>query len=355
MLWFKNVSASLLISLMALITLEMILKFYYLYYDSKNNYVIKKYYKNPNVTEETINFYREKKNFRTYNYKAFVGWRAPQFRGHSITINTEGFRKSHQADLFIHDPTIHLFGGSTMWGFGVSDKNTIPSLISTQFKVRTINYGEQAYNSRQALNLFIDNIKKFKKGDIVVFYDGVNDAIHNCRSHNSYNGNFNEFRVSASLKKKKTHILILDIIKRTSLYRLATNIVGNIKTKNLESRYKNSCSNPIFAKKVADFTIQNWQAYSSIAKSMGALPLCILQPNPYTLPKRPHSYKKIFAQRLSQVYPHILKGARNLDCFRNLTKLFKKDYYIDDCCHTNSIGNKIISKAIWNEIKKLNE
>lgn len=310
-------------------------------------------YKNPNVDVETIAFYRENMNFRFYKYKAFVGWRAPQFSGNTINIDSEGFRRNPLSTTFVSEAKIHLFGGSTMWGSGVSDSNTIPSLISKRYQVNTINYGEQAYNSRQALNLFIDNIDKVKPGDVIVFFDGVNDVYHNCRSYNSYNGHFNEFRIASALQRKATNVLILGVIKRSNLYQIARKITGSKKQRTTESQFTNSCSNYSIARKVADFTIKNWLAVSAIAKSLNAYPLCILQPNPYTLHKTPHSYRKIHAQQISAVYPIIKKRAAHLPCFRDLSKIMKHDYYIDTCCHVNKHGNKVLSEAIWNLVEKI--
>ena len=90
-----------------------------------------------------------------------------------------------------------------MWGHSVSDKSTIPSLVSKILKLDAVNYGEQAYNSRQELNLLLDNLENIKKGDVVVFYDGVNDVFHNCRSYNSPNGHAREFYIQAALNSEK--------------------------------------------------------------------------------------------------------------------------------------------------------
>jgi len=69
-------------------------------------------------------------------------------------------------------------GGSTMWGTGVNDANTIPALFAkiAQGRYRTINLGESAYNAFQSFLFLKLQIINGLNPDIVVSYDGVNDA-----------------------------------------------------------------------------------------------------------------------------------------------------------------------------------
>lgn len=75
---------------------------------------------------------------------------------------------------------LHVFGGSTVFGIGASDKYTIPSLLQKKFndigsQTKVINHG---FASLVAIQQFQKLTKTdIKKGDIVVFYDGGNDIV----------------------------------------------------------------------------------------------------------------------------------------------------------------------------------
>lgn len=77
---------------------------------------------------------------------------------------------------------IWLFGGSTVYGTGVPDWATLPSYLSRRLNaagpncVTVANFGVEGYVSNQELLQLLDELKAGLRPDIVVFYDGVNDA-----------------------------------------------------------------------------------------------------------------------------------------------------------------------------------
>lgn len=80
--------------------------------------------------------------------------------------------------------TIYIFGGSTIFGLMVPDSLTIPSHLQkyyqqqfpNQFKV--VNMGILGMSSGAEVQKLQD--VKLQKGDIVIFYDGINDVIKTC-------------------------------------------------------------------------------------------------------------------------------------------------------------------------------
>ena len=77
--------------------------------------------------------------------------------------------------------TIHIFGGSTVFGTGSSDSETIPSYIQKilndrGFNVAVKNYGFMTLVASQQLAALKE--ADLKAGDIVLFYDGGNDAFN---------------------------------------------------------------------------------------------------------------------------------------------------------------------------------
>jgi lysophospholipase L1-like esterase len=77
---------------------------------------------------------------------------------------------------------VWIFGGSTVYGTGVPDSATLPSFLSRELNsqlrecVEVENFGNESYVTTQELILLSQQLKRGSKPDIVVFYDGFNDA-----------------------------------------------------------------------------------------------------------------------------------------------------------------------------------
>lgn len=81
-----------------------------------------------------------------------------------------------------HPLALWVFGGSTVYGTGVPDWGTLPSYLSRDLNadgrdcVVVTNFGVEGYVSNQELLWLLERLKTGQRPDIVVFYDGVNDA-----------------------------------------------------------------------------------------------------------------------------------------------------------------------------------
>ena len=76
--------------------------------------------------------------------------------------------------------TAFVFGGSTTWGAGVKDDYTIPSYLNrlASGRYRFFNYGVLAYQSTQEVLRLSLLLSDGNVPDLVVLYDGVNDAVY---------------------------------------------------------------------------------------------------------------------------------------------------------------------------------
>ena len=116
-----------------------------------------------------------------YSYiNPFVGWLTRPMITDHIHIDTNGTRLTTNSSSSKSAKKIFMLGGSTLWGFNVSDQETIPSYVARELNsvssdFTVMNYSNPGYNSSQEVNYLI---KKLKKGNIpntVIFYDGCND------------------------------------------------------------------------------------------------------------------------------------------------------------------------------------
>lgn len=115
-------------------------------------------------------------------YQPFVGWRMRELHTPHINVDASGIRRTtdNPSENISKFPRIFFYGGSTMWGEGLSDEHTIPSLVSRELNgledaAHITNYGEIGYGSAQELALLVEHLKAGLIPDHVVFYDGCND------------------------------------------------------------------------------------------------------------------------------------------------------------------------------------
>ena len=345
----RNAFYILFMTIFTLIALEVVLFAAFSIRDIVSGNEAPKTSENPNQDEETRRFQNDAQSFQSYPYKAFVGWQSPQISSETLNID-DNLRRITVNSNPPTDHKVHFFGGSTMWGHSVSDKNTIPSHFSNLTGKTAINYGEQAYNSRQSLNRLLNTLDSIEPGDNVVFFDGVNDVYHNCLSLNSPDGHPREGFIKEKLSGKSGSIWML--VSSTSTYRLAHRISEKLDSGDNGQRFDdlNQCSDPAYAQRVADFLISSWAATEAIVNSRGARFSCVLQPNPYTLPDRPFSHNETYAAQIQQVYPLIREKAQELDCFQDYSGILQQDFYIDHCCHVNAQGNLEIARRFAQDL-----
>ena len=168
------------------------------------------------IFKEPVFFDDEKQNFRQKYYKCALkkadyyhklyffsapknldcgGWSTIKSKNGPWVRNTINF--SGQSN----ENNIWFFGGSTMYNGALSDKDTIPSLVSKKLNLSdknfyVENFGIGGLDLHYEVNNFF-NLLRFSKNkpEIVVFYDGYNDIFNKLR----HGGEFFIFNFSQSL------------------------------------------------------------------------------------------------------------------------------------------------------------
>lgn len=106
--------------------------------------------------------------------------------------NSVGFLRKTIPDQSFPDTTdaqqVFFFGGSTMYGTGVTDSETIASIFTRlcrqqKIPVKTFNYGVPAFFSYQEYILLVKLLTRGDRPDKVIFMDGLNDVL---QAPNSY-------------------------------------------------------------------------------------------------------------------------------------------------------------------------
>lgn len=299
------------------------------------------------------------------NYWSFSGWRRKNIE-HELTKIVGEYNTRYSLGHEGYKNNIAFFGGSTMWGVGVSDTETIPSYFYKMNKeISVVNYGESAWNSRQSLNLLIDLIGDNNIPKAIVFYDGINDILGQCRSENSRipahskEGRFNN-KLNASFKKAAFNKL------SETLLAPYEGLIKNKQIENIDDLYE--CDNDTKkASKIADHMINNWHVAYTIADKLGINSYFILQPHAHNT-KSNTSYLdlqkevEIEINNQLEIGYKLIKEQIKRKCQEDAnfcSKIIDGTAWLDvnenifiDNSHINAKGNRIIATKITEAMGK---
>lgn len=278
-------------------------------------------------------------------YVPYLGWSRAPYAGDTTNVNAAGDR--------VHAPTterpighLRLFGGSTIWGKGVDDENTIPAHFNALYPGYEVhNNGDLAYVSRQELARLVNLVNQNQPMDLVIFYDGCNDAYALCRADTSINGHRREARSAARLTPPSVAVEDLTGSLQRKVPALAK-ILGP------DRRGPMRCLEPDYARRVAETLVNNWKIARQVAALAGAEFHAVLQPLAYFgSPKVDYLDRKSLPPKASHtlVYPIVQEiiAREDVPWMHDFTDAFDGDeaIYID-ACHVNARGNQIIAERL---------
>ncbi|HUI54112.1 MAG TPA: SGNH/GDSL hydrolase family protein [Bryobacteraceae bacterium] len=118
-----------------------------------------------------------------YQYEPYTQFKLRPLHGRYLNINPAGFRVIRNQAPWPPDPSafnIFVFGGSTTFGVGVADEETIPSYLQEETAADTphvavYNFGRLGYFSTQELLLFYRMLSAGAAPKLAIFIDGIND------------------------------------------------------------------------------------------------------------------------------------------------------------------------------------
>lgn len=246
---------------------------------------------------------------------------------------------------------IYLFGGSTVYNGEVPDNLTIASQIASlganDYSYEVINMGATSIHSAQQFGRLKAEVK-LSQGDVIIFYDGVNDVLQRITYENHegymYGNPKKESFWLKQLRSKSKYSSILFIYY--------SKIIENTK----------ETPSALIKTSVDDY-VNTLLAVNEYAKGKGASFYHFLQPTLFTK-KNLNKYEKLLIKKgtpfvpaqliqdFNRAYPLILNKLDSVKFSYSLVGEFddlKKSPYLD-FCHVNHIGNKIIAKNIWNNI-----
>ena len=303
-------------------------------------------------------------NIKYYDY---ISWRRDDYSGETINIKN-GLRQTSNVISENNSKTqFWFFGGSTIWGTGVSDDFTLPSLFAINSKNYTKNFGESGYIGRQSLafltNYIILNNYSDLNGVAVIFYDGVNDVAQRCRSEMSRIGTSQEEAIRKSVNSVGERRFSFEDVFRQPMDLLSV-LIGRFNEVTKNEIYKDDwhvCDkNQSRALEVAETLVNTWHVASETVRNRGGQFWAILQPVSY-FGKSEVSYLDLTSQRdeglanqYNAVYPLIIELAAKRDInFLDFTTIYNNcsECYID-FNHVGPQGNNIAATKLNSELEK---
>lgn len=256
---------------------------------------------------------------------------------------------------------VFVFGGSTAWGYGVRDADTIPSrlqaLLGPDYDVQ--NMSGLAWQSTQEIHHLLELLARGERPDLVVFYDGFNEKM-------SAVNNGGDPRCPMLWKG-------LDFSYRASWQKVLTRSPMGRMARTAAIRRAAKRQHDEFAGREADLSsriLANWQANCEMVRALGTrygFHSCFFwQPDLFSNPPAkayPHFERMKTSphgigsggllQAMAPLFAKALDGREAEGIFQigGVLSGVEESVYLD-FCHLNPRGNEIVATAIRDALVK---
>ncbi|HKY93791.1 MAG TPA: SGNH/GDSL hydrolase family protein [Kiloniellales bacterium] len=341
----KTVAINFAVLASLLLIAVIVLEFYVRWEDTKASNVGQRRAATPNYAGAAWaeQHFREVDALRT-TFFSFVEWRRELFEGETVNVVGPYHERLTPPADGAKGGAVFFFGGSTMWGTGARDQETIPSYYGRIAGRPARNFGESGYVAHQSLEMLLWLLQEGERPDAVVFYEGVNDVMHRCRSGAAAFSQSQEGRMRALLAQEPG--LFLRVWTLVSV-KLASG-------QNEDSADRFDCDNdPAKARRVADALIDDWKLARLAAESEGIAFFAVLQPVIYFSDtigdQRADAESEAEGQKRRQfeaVYPLIRDRLGEVGGIDLTGALDEQSLFYIDFCHLSPNGNERVAKAL---------
>jgi lysophospholipase L1-like esterase len=304
-------------------------------------------------------------------WEPYVYFRQKPFAGETINIDTDGLRATWRpAESAVSvggkgPVKILMLGGSSLWGYGARDDQTIPSLVARLvdergWRVEIRNLAEIGYVSTQEVVALTRELQAGYRPDIVVFYDGVNDTTSAfLEGEAGVTTNEVNRRVEFNLRQSPARLagaLAARLIEDSGSLRFARMVRHRLGGGNEQGQHQPP-SKGIDA--LADEVVRRYEAnialVAGLGRAFGFSSLFFWQPTIFGKPNRT-SFEQEEAQRFAwaaEMFRRVnarIGSSPSLEAdssFRDLSGVFADSeslLYIDYCHTTESANERIASR-----------
>jgi lysophospholipase L1-like esterase len=265
---------------------------------------------------------------------------------------------------------ILLLGGSSLWGFGARDDETIPSqlgriLHERGWRVEIKNLSTIGYVSTQELIALVRELQAGYRPDVVVFYDGVNDTASALLEGEAglTTNEINRRREFNLLHSPGRLILALTakLVTDSASYRLVRGVrarLGGINQADARRRSVETVS--LLADQVVSRYEANLGLVESLGRAFGFRALFFWQPNVFTKAalvalEREQAASYAWAEPMFRAVQTRIRASARLkadSAFRDYSAIFddSQGLIFIDYCHTTEAANARIARAIADRV-----
>ena len=288
------------------------------------------------------------KNYDKFRFVPFLGHTETNRQNQFVNFTEENGR--HVNRPTVCENNIYLYGGSTMFGYNVTDHQTIGFYLQELLGNNNcvFNHGRAYYYSKQENNLFINHIENNKLINSAIFFDGINERCGGYEYMNQINSNFNMLVERPYLMWKNS---IKNLFYTLPAFQFANSLSGSsrwIQDKNNNILQIDSCSsnidlNFLYEKRVS--------VRDAICKKNNIKCFSFLQP---MVGSSGEQIEKLITEKKKNIFIDKYKMLKEAEGIIDLQYVLNDDKtlsYIDGV-HYSPNSNKQIAKEI---LKYLNE
>ena len=321
-------------------------------------------------------------------YEPYTIWDRRYYPGELISIDHGGFRRTTNNSDFEDALKVWVFGGSTAWGEGAPDEETIPSHLARLMNAWGVdttvkNLGERGYVSTQEVVFLYRELQAGRRPDVVVFYDGINDAAAASNwpevpgSHVSLHRIRDRFQFGEVPSERRQ-----EFVRTLGIYKASRIVLDRMEARERSARLRQDDADigttPRFLDanfrflggQAVDVWLANHALVAALGDEFGFTALFALQPSLWTDGKPLHvSEKRILAEHLEiRAMTHIMATRAEMSAIveerrmdgtlpsnvHNLTEVFStaaEPVYID-YVHTAGPGYRIVAEALFEWLRE---
>jgi hypothetical protein len=309
--------------------------------------------------------------FASYNtsWRPYIYWRRTPRQGKYINVDARGLRYTVPPEKSATNNSrklkIFMFGGSTLWGEGVRDRYTLPSLVwqdlaAHHINAEVTNFGEVAYVSTQEMIDLIMQLERSNIPDVVIFYDGYNDVYAALQNQTAGYTQFEwkrelEYNISTRYNHLK-RVFLLNTLDRFYLGKLIISLSNKLSYQKPFSQKSDSLKEDI-----VEVYLNNIKIITALGKAYGFVPLFYWQPAIYTKKNLTPFEKQYATEPLGDLYRQTqtsLQANRQSFApyyFFDISGLFTtttQEVYLD-YCHVDENANRIIAHRIAADLLRI--
>ncbi len=305
----------------------------------------------PGMTKEQINQLLNETWFRPVAFEPYTQFKESAYNGQFVHVSKDGFRTvENQGDWPIDKQALNVFvfGGSTAFGYGVSDNQTIANYLQKELQVlipdknvKVYNFGRGVYFSTQERILFEKLIAEGNTPNIAIFIDGLNDfAKDGDPQFSDKIGNY-------FLLDQKSPVVSVPTYIGYQIAKSFSPLFQNLKTSNQpldDPKYQDEAR----TKKIVARYLTNQKLIQAVSDNFGITPIFVWQPSPaYEYDLSFH----LFAKDGFEDYNHTKYGyefmrnnyqfSDNFLWLADIQKDLKEPLYVDKFHYTPSMNERI--------------